>query len=132
MSATTPRISTLLVIEDDADIRDTIRAVFELDGYAVETATNGLEGLAALERLGQPCVILLDLMMPVMDGWQFLERLRAHPDPELAACPVTVVSGVADHEDALALSSRYGCGLVHKPADIAGLMRIVHDRCGRS
>lgn len=123
---------TLLVIEDDADIRDTIRAVFELDGYTVETAANGLEGLAKLDALGHPCVILLDLMMPVMDGWQFLERLRAHPDPAIAACPVTVVSGVADHDDALALRSRYGCGMVHKPADITGLMRIVHDRCGQA
>lgn len=119
----------LLVVEDDADIRDTIRAVFELDGYAVETAANGVEALAKLDALGRPCVILLDLMMPVMDGWQFLERLRGHPDPQITASPVTVVSGVADQDDALALRSRYGCGMVHKPADITGLMRIVHDRC---
>lgn len=123
------RRGTLLVIEDDADIRNTIRAVFELDGYAVETAANGAEGLDRLDEIGHPCVILLDLMMPVMDGWQFLERLRAHPDPDIASCPVTVVSGVADHEEALTLRSRYGCGMVHKPADITGLMRIVQDRC---
>ncbi|GHA83457.1 response regulator [Cognatilysobacter bugurensis] len=121
---------TLLVIEDDADIRDTIRAVFELDGYAVETAANGAEGLEKIAVMGRPCVILLDLMMPVMDGWGFLERLRAHADPDIASASVTVVSGVADHEEAATLRSRFGCGMVHKPADIAGLMRIVHDRCG--
>ena len=66
---------TVLVIEDDPDMREIERAVLDCAGHQVIAATNGLEGLDVLERQ-RPCVILLDLMMPVMDGLTFLAERR--------------------------------------------------------
>jgi CheY-like chemotaxis protein len=64
MSAATPP-----VIADGTSTRSTIRAVFELDGYAVATAANGADGLLRLAGIRRPCMILFDPMMPIMDGW---------------------------------------------------------------
>ena len=82
--------ATVLIVEDDLDTREMLGRFLELEGYTVETAENGKR---ALERLGSgvgACVILLDLMMPVVDGWQF--RQEQISDATLAAIPVIVVS----------------------------------------
>ena len=81
---------TVFLVEDDFDTREMIERFLELEGYAVETAANGMQ---ALERLGagaRACVILLDLMMPVMDGWEFRRRQVSHA--ALARIPVIVFS----------------------------------------
>ena len=76
--------ATVLIVEDDNDTREMLGRFLELEGYTVETAENGKR---ALERLGSgvgACVILLDLMMPVMDGWQFRQSrsaMRRSPHP---------------------------------------------------
>ena len=73
--------STILLIEDDDSIREITQELLESEGYGVSTAANGqaaLENLAKMEPL--PCLILLDLMMPVMDGLTMLEKLRLDPD----------------------------------------------------
>ena len=71
--------STILVVEDEKDSRDALRELLELEGYRVETAVNGREALDALNTSGDRiCIVLLDLFMPVMDGWQVVEELRAH------------------------------------------------------
>lgn len=67
---------TILVIEDDGNIRELLRLYLEQEGYAVETAQDGLEGLRAFKRV-HPDLVLLDLMMPVMDGTQVMKELRA-------------------------------------------------------
>jgi CheY-like chemotaxis protein len=69
----------VLVVEDDADSRNSLRELLELDGYQVETAGDGREALDKLHGLaGEPCVVmLLDLYMPVMDGWRVIDELRA-------------------------------------------------------
>ncbi len=85
--------SVVLVVEDDAESRDTLRELLELEGYAVETAPNGQAALAVLETL-DPCVLLLDLFMPVMDGWQVLDRLRA--DGRLGSMNVLIITS-AEH-----------------------------------
>jgi CheY-like chemotaxis protein len=79
----------VLVIDDDIDIRVLLELLFEHAGYTVVTAANGMEGLQAA-RLARPSVIVLDLMMPVMDGREF--RLRQVADPELAGIPVIITS----------------------------------------
>src|SRR6266545_1579326 len=66
----------ILVVEDDPDIRDSMQMVLEDEGFQVITAANGAEAEQELERIEQPCVVLLDLMMPVMTGWEVLEHLR--------------------------------------------------------
>jgi CheY-like chemotaxis protein len=80
--------ATVLIVEDDLDLQDFLRDVLGDQGYSVTMAANGLEALAALSRGPRPNVILLDLMMPLMDGWQFLAEVRAHgPYPDV---PVVV------------------------------------------
>jgi CheY-like chemotaxis protein len=66
----------ILVVEDDADIRECVQLVLEGEGFEVVTAANGAEAEAELEHMGCPCVMLLDLMMPVMSGWELLAHLR--------------------------------------------------------
>jgi CheY-like chemotaxis protein len=69
--------TTVLVVEDDIDVREAIAEVVETAGYPVEVASNGLEALAYLhDHRGERCLVLLDLMMPVMDGWTFLHLAR--------------------------------------------------------
>ncbi len=81
----------VLVVEDDIDCRDAVTNLLESEGYAVTSAEDGQVALDRLREGLDPCVILLDLMMPVKDGWQFrAEQLR---DDALAAVPVIVVSG---------------------------------------
>ena len=84
--------STILVVDDDAEIRRTIAEVLQDEGYRVQLAENGREALALIDRSRPPRAILLDLMMPVMDGWGVLAALRA--DGGLAAIPVVIVSAV--------------------------------------
>src|SRR5262249_46343303 len=84
----------VLLIEDDEDIGAVVRDLLVSEGFATEVARNGEEGLDALRRTQPPKLILLDLMMPVMDGWQFRERqLR---DPRLADVATVILSGVPD------------------------------------
>ena len=80
----------ILVVDDDASIRAAMRELLETEGYDVTEAANGLAALGKLRAGLRPAVILLDLMMPVMDGWDLrTEQLR---DPELAAIPVLIVT----------------------------------------
>lgn len=70
---------TILIIEDDSDIREVLIDVLDLNGFTVESASNGEEGLEILRRM-RPDLILLDLMMPVMDGYAFRQEQRKSPD----------------------------------------------------
>jgi two-component system, sensor histidine kinase and response regulator len=79
---------TVLIVEDEPDIRESLREVLEDEGYAVAVAANGKEGLAQLSRLARPCAVVLDIIMPVMSGNELYNAMQA--DPELAAIPVLV------------------------------------------
>jgi CheY-like chemotaxis protein len=117
---------SILVVEDDEGIRESMRDLLELEGYEVQTAENGEIGLRMIEDLESPCVILLDLMMPVMDGWQFLQALRDGADPERARIPVIVVSAAADVAD---VKSRFGCDVMSKPVDVDRLLDTTRRVC---
>jgi DNA-binding response OmpR family regulator len=79
----------VLVVDDDENIRETVAQALDMDGYQVITATNGAEALEQV-RLGRPDAVVLDLMMPVMDGWGVLEACQRE---ELCAkTPVLVMS----------------------------------------
>jgi CheY-like chemotaxis protein len=82
----------ILVVEDDVDIRETLVMLLELEGFSVVAARDGLEALEWLEQCGEPSLVLLDLMMPRLDGLGFLERWRLLSCA--AACPVIVSSGI--------------------------------------
>jgi two-component system, cell cycle sensor histidine kinase and response regulator CckA len=84
---------SLLVVEDDADIRETLDGLLSMEGFQVIGCSNGREALDWLRTSPKPDVILLDLMMPVMDGWQF--RVAQKHDPEIANIPVVALSADA-------------------------------------
>lgn len=107
----------ILVVEDDRDIRDSVVEVLEDAGYRTSSAADGQQALTVLAQL-TPDVILLDLMMPVMNGFQFREQqLRA---PALAAIPVLVITADADAK-AKAASLR-AAGVLQKPLKIQPLL----------
>jgi CheY-like chemotaxis protein len=81
---------TVLVVDDDFDLRRTVRDILQDEGYTVETAANGREALARLQQGDPPRVVVLDLMMPVMDGWQLIDELQQ--DEALARIAVVVIS----------------------------------------
>jgi len=87
-------MAPILVVEDDTDIRLGVAEVLREEGYEVATAAHGAEALEWLRTGNSASLILLDLMMPVMDGWEFrCEQLR---DPRAARIPVVVLSGAGD------------------------------------
>ena len=93
---------TVLVIDDDATMRDLLRRVLEREGFAVATAASGSEGLVLAEQL-KPDAITLDVMMPSMDGWTLLPKLKEHP--ELADTPVIMVTMVDESARGYALGA---------------------------
>lgn len=94
--------TTVLVAEDDESIREEVAEILRDEGYEVVTAANGVQTLECLREVTGPAVLILDLMMPKLDGWELRsEQLR---DPRLASVPILVVSGAADlREQAAAL-----------------------------
>ena len=107
----------ILVIDDDEGIRTALAEILEMSGYAVATAADGLEGVELLEVGLEPKAIVLDLMMPRMDCWSVLERLRA--DPRYHELPVVVTSAVAGARP----PGADAC--LQKPFDVARLDREV-------
>lgn len=115
-------LQTLLVVDDDLDIRDALQDVFELEGYAVLLAADGLEALAQLRQVETPPgLILLDLMMPRMDGFAFREALRH--DSALSDIPVLVAS--ADLDIKGAAEGLDVAGWLRKPLDLSELLSAV-------
>jgi CheY-like chemotaxis protein len=116
----------LLIIEDDQDIRESLVEFLEDHGYRVDAARHGREALDHLGRAQErPCLIVLDLMMPVMDGQQFrAEQLR---DPELSQIPVLLISAYGDVEERASDLGRLP--FLRKPFDLDQLLEQVQARC---
>jgi CheY-like chemotaxis protein len=83
----------VMIVEDDLAVRETVQELLEEEGYRVIPASNGREALERLHQASAPSVILIDLMMPVMDGWQLRAELAR--DPRLSGIPVVVMSADA-------------------------------------
>ncbi len=121
MSRRVTQLFPVLVVEDDANTREAMRSLLELNGYAVVTAADGSEALQRLRAGLKPCLILLDLMMPGMDGFEFVNEKRQ--DPRLAAMPVVIYSG---HSDARSSAARLGAdGYFQKPVEVERLLTLV-------
>lgn len=114
----------VLVVEDDDDVRAAIAEILEGEGYEVAVAAHGREALEELVHLPPPCLILLDLRMPVMDGETFLRHLRADW-PRLREVPVLVLTAVAFEEPP---GTR---GLLRKPIIPDELVAAVNRLSGR-
>lgn len=121
MAEGTPNAKRILIAEDDPDIREALAQVLENEGYQVSTAADGAQALALLRQGPKPSLIILDLMMPVMNGWQFREeQLR---DPELAKIPVLVITAYTGAEAKAAAAG--AAGLLRKPIELQSLLDAV-------
>src|SRR5579859_6563754 len=114
---------SILIIEDDESIRETLKIFLEFEGYRVFTAGNGREGYDLLPKIDRCCLVLVDLMMPVMDGWQFIEA--AGSNRMLARTPIVVVTAFA--ERARGIRAR---AVLRKPVDLDYLLKMVREYCG--
>ena len=116
--------SGVLVVDDDADIRRALRNVLELQGYRVALAANGREAWERLQSAHVPALILLDLMMPLMNGAEFLGRVRA--DTRLWSVPIVLVTAFRSLAEPVTAESQ---GFLAKPFDVEQLLDLVSRFC---
>jgi CheY-like chemotaxis protein len=115
----------ILIVEDDADLREALCDILRDEDYAVTSAADGQEALDRLRRDERPSLILLDLTMPVMNGWQF--RAEQRRDPDLSEIPVLVLSAgehLAEQVSSLGIDD-----FVHKPIDLGHLLQKIERYC---
>ena len=112
----------VLIVDDDPDLLEVTTFVIEGEGLAVETAKHGEEALAVMRAGRLPMLVLLDLMMPVMNGWEFLDEVSK--DPELRAVPVVVLTA-GDHTHVPGAMA-----ILIKPMDLGELIRVVERYVG--
>jgi CheY-like chemotaxis protein len=122
MTDTAASCPGILVVDDDPDIRESLREVLEDEGYAVTCVSNGREALDHLRTSARPCVILLDLMMPVMDGWQF--RHEQKKIPAIADVPLIVITATGKRPVLIDAEE-----LVMKPLDLNRLFAAIDRYC---
>jgi CheY-like chemotaxis protein len=124
-----PLAKLIMIVEDDVDVASSLAEVLEVEGYRVSVAGNGQEALDMLDRLPNddpPALILLDMMMPVMDGWKFREEQQKIP--ELASIPVVTVT--ADGDARGKATAMKAAGYLSKPVTVDGLLALVERLCG--
>ncbi|MEA2642374.1 MAG: hypothetical protein QOF51_3768 [Chloroflexota bacterium] len=118
-----PKTCQILVVDDDPTILAVVSEILELEGYRVETATNGAEALQVLDRAA-PSLVLLDMRMPVLDGWGFAEQIK-----DRVAKPKIAVMTAA--QDAQGWAKEIGAdGYLAKPFEIDDLVNVVERLCG--
>ena len=110
----------VLIIDDDEDIRESLKMALETEGYEIFEAANGREALDLLPKIPNPAVILLDLVMPVMNGWEFLKELSENYG--LAGIPVLIITGFSE---AFSKKGVPASGVIQKPIDLAELTNTV-------
>lgn len=117
-------MKSVMIVEDDRDIREPIRELLREEGYRVECAETGQEALQMLQSSVTPGIILCDLTMPQMNGEEFVESLRAKRIP---AADNIVILSAATHAEATA--EKLGVGFLRKPIDIDDLLKMVQQYC---
>ncbi len=116
---------TILIVEDHADTRDAMRVMLEAEGYAVQTAANGREALNLLYTGLRPCVIVMDMTMPVMNGFEFRQEQLKYPD--IADIPFIAYSAVLDlRRQAQHLRAT---AYLEKPIEFEHVLSIIRQHC---
>ena len=115
----------ILVVDDDLGFRNAVGVYLELEGYHVMTAGDGLEALQILKTRMKPKIIILDLVMPVIDGWSFLKLLRSHESYTQAR--VLVVSTVIDEE-----ICKIADGCLRKPFELESLLHLIQEHWSKT
>lgn len=118
MGQADPILKTILIVEDDHDTRVSLRQILEGEGYYVFSAANGNQAINLLRVIKPPCLILLDILMPIMNGQEFLEEIEK--DSLLHAVPVIVVSAFPQLAKKLIANA-----FLEKPIDLKTLLRLV-------
>jgi CheY-like chemotaxis protein len=116
---------TILIVDDHADLREGMQHMLETEGYGVQTAANGREALALLFRGLRPCVIVMDLAMPVMNGFEFRQEQLKHSD--IADIPFIAYSAVVDvqqHAQHLRAAA-----YLEKPIEFQHVLSIIRQHC---
>lgn len=113
---------SILIVEDDEDIRNALTDLLQDEGYHTEAAVNGKDALIKLGEIRTPCLVLLDMMMPIMNGRQFLDEVMK--DSKLAPIPVLIVSAIADKTNI-----EGSIGFLKKPIDIDVVLNVVSQYC---
>lgn len=114
----------ILLVEDNSDIQDNLTMFLNLENFEVASAFDGKQGLDVLRSSGDVCAILLDLMMPGMNGYEFLRERQG--DPQLVKIPVILLSAATDLEKT---AKTYQLPFVRKPIDLDQLMQSIHKVC---
>jgi CheY-like chemotaxis protein len=118
----------ILVVEDNGGARDSLVMLLQVEGFEAAGVENGREALRALREGYDACLILLDLMMPIMDGWSF--RVEQRHDPRLAEIPVVVLTATVDPARE---AQRLGAvAAFQKPLDIPRLLKLVERYCRKT
>lgn len=117
------RTKAVLVVEDEEDLRESLRDAFEDEGYLVRCAANGKEGLEALQQFERPCAIILDLIMPVMTGNELYAAMRANP----ALSDIPVIISTSDPSRAPS-----GVLLLKKPISLQTMLMTVNRLCSET
>jgi CheY-like chemotaxis protein len=115
----------VLVVDDDPDIRETLREVIEAEGFAVVCAESGAAALDLLRRGLRPALVVLDLMMPAMSGWDLLAAVRA--DRALADLPVAVISAAGERAP-----PKGATHFLRKPVALDALIDLIRDARARA
>ncbi len=118
-------LQNVLLVEDDADIRDAVQELLEIEGYRVDSVADGRAALEHLASSPPPKLILLDLMLPHVTGWEIIEILRNDSHP-LSGVPIIITSAAG--EAALSVASRVE-GFLQKPLDLGHLLETVGRVC---
>lgn len=118
------RARHVLVVDDDPLIRETMTEILEESGYRVATAAHGGEALTALRQGPRPDAIILDLMMPIMDGWQFLDAKAT--DKTICAVPVLIHTAYTAYHDGQNRHSDV-LGVFRKPGDFARMIGVLNE-----
>lgn len=118
----------ILLVEDDEAIRDTMKDYLESEGYPVITAKNGMDGLNLMRNGLRPSFVLVDLLMPIMDGWEFL-FVKSH-DQKFENIPVAVLTAAQMPQDKMKAALNKADIILKKPIDLGELMRAVREYCG--
>jgi len=116
----------VLIVEDHADTREMVEMFLKFDGFAVCTAADGFEALRCVEE-HRPCIILLDISMPRMDGIAFGRALRGHPDPALASIPIVLVSAL--EEGARHKAEVGAIDVIRKPISPERVIAVIEANC---
>jgi CheY-like chemotaxis protein len=113
----------VLVIEEEDEARHVLMEILELEGFKVHGFSNGAEALNYLNNSEQPCLIVLDILMPVMDGRQL--RAAMLRDAEMAKIPLVVVTAL----DSSAAKGMGAVKVLKKPVDVDALLNVVRENC---